>query len=50
MYLTLLHLYVELADNPVLFLGLVVMLLASWGLIVSAIADIAIRFFDTQEV
>jgi len=48
-YLTLLRLYVELAESPILFWGLVTMTLASWGLIVTAIADIAIRLFDPQE-
>ncbi len=48
MYVNLLRLTVELAGNPLLFLGLVVLLLASWGLIVSAIVDICIRLFDVQ--
>lgn len=49
MYVTLLRLYVELAENPILFLGLLVMLLASWGLIVGAIVDITIRLFDVPD-
>lgn len=49
MYLTLLRLYVELAESPLLFVGLIVLLLASWGLIISAIAEIAIRLFDPRE-
>jgi hypothetical protein len=46
MYGSLLRLYVEAAESPLLFLGLLALLLGSWGLIVSAIVDIAIRIFD----
>ncbi len=46
MYVSLLRLYMEVAQNPLLFIGLVILLMASWGLIVSAIVDIAIRIFD----
>jgi hypothetical protein len=48
MYVTLLRLYLELAESPILFLGLVVLLMASWGLIVCAIVDIAIRLLDVH--
>ena len=48
MYVNLLRLTVELAGNPLLVIGLVILLLASWGLIVSAIMDICIRLFDVQ--
>jgi len=48
MYVNLLRLTVELTGNPVLFLGLIVLLLASWGLIVTAIFDIGVRLFDIQ--
>jgi|YNPNPStandDraft_1061719.scaffolds.fasta_scaffold07182_4 hypothetical protein len=49
MYVSLLRLYLEISQQSLLlFLGLVVLLMASWGLIVSAIADIAIKLFDTQ--
>ena len=48
MYVTLLRLYLELAENPVLFLGLIVLLMASWGLIVWAIVDISIRLLDVR--
>ncbi|MHB1294957.1 MAG: hypothetical protein ACYC4R_08150 [Anaerolineae bacterium] len=48
MYVSLLRLYVELAQtSPILYGGLVVLLVASWGLIVSAIMDIAVKAFDT---
>lgn len=46
MYVSMLQLYVEVAENPLLFIGLVVLLMASWGLIVSAIFDIAVKAFD----
>lgn len=49
MYVSLLKLYLQVAQNPLLFLGLIVLLMASWGLIVSVIADIAIRLFDRHE-
>lgn len=49
MYLTLLRLYLEAAENPILYLGLIVLLLTSWGLIVGAITDIAIRVFDVRD-
>jgi len=49
MYVTLLTLVVEVAENPLIFLGLVVLLLSSWALIVSALFDIAIRLFDTPD-
>ncbi len=49
MYVSLLRLYVEVAQqSPVLYIGLVMLLMASWGLIVSAIVDIAIRLFDVS--
>jgi len=48
MYVTLLRLYLELAESPLLFLGLIVLLMASWGLIVCAIVDIAIRLLDVR--
>ncbi len=43
----LLRLYVQVAQgNPLLFVGLIVLLMASWGLIVAAITEIAIRLWD----
>ena len=48
MYLSLLRLYVEIAQqNPLLYIGLVVLLIASWGLIVGTITEILIRVFGT---
>ncbi|MEN6480017.1 MAG: hypothetical protein ABFD20_10310 [Anaerolineales bacterium] len=50
MYVSLLRLYVEIADqSPLLYLGLVVLLMASWGLIVVAIGDLAVRLFDRPQ-
>lgn len=47
MYVSLLRLYVEVAQqSPVLYIGLVVLLMASWGLIVSAIVDILVKMLD----
>lgn len=48
MYVSLLRLLVEASEqSPLVYLGLIVVLMASWGLIVAAIADIAIKFLDT---
>ena len=49
MYVSLLRLYVEVSQNPLLYIGLVVLLMASWGLIVSAIFEIAIKLFDVPD-
>jgi hypothetical protein len=50
MYVSLLRLYVEVSQqSPLLYVGLIVLLIASWGLMVSAITEIAIRLFDAQE-
>jgi len=47
MYVSLLRLLVEASEqSPLVYLGLIVVLMASWGLIVAAIADIAIKFLD----
>lgn len=47
MYVSLLRLYLEISQQSLLlYIGLVILLMASWGLIVSAIVDIAIRLFD----
>lgn len=47
MYVSLLRLCVEASqESPLLYLGLIVLLMASWGLIVTAITEIAIRIFD----
>lgn len=50
MYVSLLRLYVEVSQqSPMLYIGLIFLLMASWGLIVSAILDIAIRLFDVPD-
>jgi hypothetical protein len=47
MYVSWLRLYLEVSQrSPLLYIGLIVLLMASWGLIVSAIADIVVRMFD----
>ena len=47
MYVSLLRLCVEASqESPLLYLGLIVLLMASWGLIVTAITEIVIRIFD----
>jgi hypothetical protein len=50
MYVSLLRMYVEVSQNPLLYVGLIVVLMASWGLIVSAISEIVIRIFDVRDV
>ncbi len=50
MYVSLFRLYVEVSQqSPLLYIGLVVLLMASWALIVSAIVDIVIRVFDVRD-
>ena len=50
MYVSLLRLYIEVSEqSPLLYLGLIILLLASWGLIVSAIMEIAVHFFDVPD-
>ncbi len=47
MYVSLLRLLVEASEqSPLVYLGLIVVLMASWGLIVAAIVDIAVKFLD----
>jgi hypothetical protein len=47
MYVSLLRLYVQVSQqSPILYIGLIMMLLASWGLIVSVITEIVIKLFD----
>ena len=48
MYVSLLKLFLQVTESPLLFLGLIVLIMASWGLIVSAITDIAIHLFDRK--
>jgi len=47
MYVTLLKLFLQVSENPLAFLGLLMLLMLSWGLIVAAIYDIAIRLWDS---
>jgi hypothetical protein len=48
-YVELLRLFFEVTQSPVLFVGLIVFVMASWALIVSALVEIAIRLFDLPE-
>jgi hypothetical protein len=49
MYVSLLRLFAEVLQDPFMFVGLVVLLMASWGMIVLALFEIAIRLFDTPQ-
>ena len=50
MYVSLLRLYVEVSQqSPLLHIGLIVLLMASWSLIVSAVVDMVIKAFDVAE-
>jgi len=50
MYVSLLRLYVQVSQqSPLLYIGLIVLLLASWSLIVSALVDIVVKTFDVSE-
>ena len=50
MYVSLLRLLVEVSQQSLmLWIGLVVLLMTSWGLVVSAIVDIVIRIFDIKD-
>jgi len=47
---TLLHLYVQvLQESPLVFIGLLVLLMASWGLIVGVITEVVVRLFDLPD-
>ena len=49
-YTQLLRLYMELSQqSPLLFVGLIVLLMASWGLIVGAITEITVHLFDIDD-
>lgn len=49
MYVSLLRVLLEISQqSPVLYIGLIILLLTSWGLIVSAIAEIVIKAFDIR--
>lgn len=50
MYVSLLRLLVGVSErSPLLYIGLVVFLMASWGLIVAALTEIAIKLFDIPD-
>jgi hypothetical protein len=47
MYVSLLRLLVDASgQSPLLYIGLIAVLMASWGLIVAAIGDIIIKLLD----
>jgi hypothetical protein len=49
MYVSLLRLFVDISQqSPLLYVGVIVMLMASWGLIVAAIVDMAVKLSDTR--
>ena len=51
MYVSLLRLYVQISQqSPLLYIGLIVMLMASWGLIVAAITELVVKLFDVSDV
>lgn len=50
MYTLLLRLYVEVSqESPLLFVGLLVLLMASWGLIVGVITEVTVHLFDLPD-
>lgn len=50
MYTQLLRLYVHISQaSPLLYIGLIFLVMASWGVIVAAITEVAIRLFDFRE-
>jgi hypothetical protein len=50
MYVSLLRLLLGVSQQSLLlYLGLVVLLMASWGLVMGAIFDIAVRLFDVKD-
>lgn len=51
MYVSLLRLLVGISEqSPLLYIGFVVVLMASWGLIIAALTEIAINLFDVPDV
>jgi hypothetical protein len=47
MYVSLLRLLVDASEqSPMLYVGLIALLMASWGLIVAVIADVTVKLFD----
>jgi hypothetical protein len=50
MYTSLLKLLVGISQgSPLLYIGLIVILMASWGLIVLALTEIVIKLFDVRD-
>jgi hypothetical protein len=50
MYTSLLRLLVGISEqSPLLYIGLIVILMASWGLIVAALTEIAVKLFDLRD-
>ncbi|HHX64907.1 MAG TPA: hypothetical protein GX702_08490 [Chloroflexi bacterium] len=46
MYSALLRLYLEVSQSPILYIGLIMLLMASWALIVTVIVEIVVRAFE----
>jgi len=46
MYTSLLKLFVEVLQDPLMFVGVLTLLMASWGMIVLTLYEIGIRLFD----
>ncbi len=50
MYVSLLQLLVQISQqSPLLYIGLMMILMASWGLIALALTEIAIKLFDVHD-
>jgi hypothetical protein len=50
MYVNLLRLLFEVSQqSPMLYIGLLVLLMTSWGLLMVALMDIVVRLFDVKE-
>ena len=50
MYVNLLRLLYEVSQQSLmLYIGLVVLLMTSWGLVMGALLDIAVRLFDVKD-
>ena len=49
MYVNLLRLLLEVSQqSPMLYIGLLVLLMTSWGLLMVALMDIVVRLFDVK--
>jgi len=50
MYVNLLRLLLEVSQqSPMLYIGLLVLLMTSWGLLMVALMDIVVRLFDVKD-